>query len=72
MMWLGNSFILGFALAMDCFALSIADGLVFGDIKKRKYFFIAGVFGVFQGLMPLIGFYWARFSRNGLTSTTIG
>ena len=56
MMWLGNSFILGFALAMDCFALSIADGLVFGNIKKRKYFFIAGVFGIFQGLMPLLGF----------------
>ncbi len=56
MLWLSNAFILGFALAMDCFALSIADGLVFGNIKKRKYFFIAGVFGVFQGLMPLIGF----------------
>lgn len=56
MLWLGNAFVLGFALAMDCFALSIADGLVYGGIKKRKYFFIAGVFGVFQGIMPLIGF----------------
>lgn len=56
MNWIGNAFILGFALAMDCLALSVADGLVYGKEKKRKYFFIAGVFGLFQGLMPLIGF----------------
>lgn len=56
MLWIGNSFLLGFALAMDCLALSIADGLVFGGVKKRKYFFIAAVFGIFQGVMPLLGF----------------
>ncbi len=41
---------------MDCLALSIADGLTFQDLNKRKAFFIAGVFGVLQGLFPLIGF----------------
>ena len=42
---------------MDAFAVSITDGLMYTDINKRKSFFIAGVFGVMQGLMPLIG-YW--------------
>ena len=42
---------------MDAFAVSITDGLMYTDINKRKSFFIAGVFGAMQGLMPLIG-YW--------------
>lgn len=50
-------FLLGIALSMDAFAVSITDGLMYTDINKRKSFFIAGVFGVMQGLMPLIG-YW--------------
>ena len=49
--------LLGVALSMDAFAVSITDGLIYTDINKRKSFFIAGVFGVMQGLMPLIG-YW--------------
>ena len=47
----------GIALAMDAFAVSLTDGLVYSDIDKKKSFFIAGVFGLMQGLMPLIG-YW--------------
>lgn len=48
---------LGIALSMDAFAVSITDGLIYSDINKRKSFFIAAVFGIMQGLMPLIG-YW--------------
>lgn len=47
----------GIALAMDAFAVSVADGLVYEDINKKKSFFIAGIFGLFQGLMPLIGYF---------------
>lgn len=49
--------LLGIALSMDAFAVSITDGLMYTDINKKKSFFIATVFGVMQGLMPLIG-YW--------------
>ena len=49
--------LLGIALAMDAFAVSIVDGLVYQDINKGKSFFIAGLFGFMQGLMPLIGFF---------------
>lgn len=56
MEWLGLAFIFGIALSMDCLALSISDGLVYQDLDKKKPFFIAGVFGLAQGLFPLIGF----------------
>ena len=49
--------LLGVALAMDAFAVSVVDGLIYEDINKKKSFFIAGLFGFMQGLMPLIGFY---------------
>jgi putative Mn2+ efflux pump MntP len=42
---------------MDAFAVSVTDGLTYSDINKKKGVFIAGVFGVMQALMPLIG-YW--------------
>ena len=47
----------GVALAMDAFAVSITDGLIYKDINKKKIFFIAGTFGVMQGLMPAIGYF---------------
>ena len=49
--------LLGIALSMDAFAVSVTDGLTYTDINKKKSFFIAGVFGIMQALMPLIGFF---------------
>ena len=56
--WLWLSVLYGVALAMDCLALSITDGLVYQDLNAKKWrpFFIAGVFALGQGLFPLIGF----------------
>ena len=45
------------SLAMDAFCVSIADGLSYKDINKKHIFFIALIFGVFQGVMPIIGYY---------------
>ena len=49
--------LLGIALSMDAFAVSVTDGLIYRDINKKRIFFIAAVFGIMQGLMPLLG-YW--------------
>ena len=49
--------LLGVALSMDAFAVSVTDGLIYQDINKKKALFIALVFGVMQCLMPLIC-YW--------------
>ena len=50
-----NSLLLGVGLAMDAFSVSLANGLSEPRMRIRKMGMIAGVFGVFQGLMPLLG-----------------
>ena len=50
-----NSILLGVGLAMDAFSVSLANGLSEPNMKKRKMCGIAGVFALFQALMPMIG-----------------
>lgn len=50
-----NSILLGVGLAMDAFSVSLANGLNESDMKIRKMCGIAGVFGIFQALMPMTG-----------------
>ena len=47
----------GLSLAMDAFAVSICDGMVYRDLNKRKGMVIPTTFRLFQALMPIIGFY---------------
>lgn len=47
--------LLGVGLAMDAFSVSLANGLNEPKMKKSKLCLIAGVFALFQFLMPLIG-----------------
>ncbi len=46
---------LGFGLAMDAFSVSLANGLHEPKMKLPRVALIAGVFAIFQGLMPMIG-----------------
>ena len=50
-----NSLLLGVGLAMDAFSVSLANGLNEPKMKAPRMSLIAGVFGVFQALMPLLG-----------------
>ena len=50
-----NSVLLGVGLAMDAFSVSMANGLNEPKMKKKRMCLIAGVFGFFQFLMPMIG-----------------
>jgi len=54
-MFFFNSILLGIGLAMDAFSVSLANGLNEPKMKIHKRFGIAGLFAVFQALMPLIG-----------------
>ena len=54
-MYLFECFLLGIALAMDAFSVSLANGLNDPGMKKGKIFSISGMFAVFQALMPFIG-----------------
>lgn len=50
-----NSLLLGLGLAMDAFSVSLANGMGEPRMRIRKMCGMAGVFAVFQGLMPMIG-----------------
>ena len=49
--------LIGAGLSMDAFAVSIAKGLGMPKINWRHALIIALFFGVFQALMPAIGFF---------------
>ncbi len=48
---------LGVGLAMDAFSVSLANGLNDTGMRPAKMCGVAGVFALFQGLMPLIGWF---------------
>lgn len=50
-------FISGLTLAVDAFAVSVTDGMVYRDLRLRKGILIPVTFGAFQAIMPIIGFY---------------
>ena len=47
--------LLAVGLAMDCFAVSIASGIVLRRVQWRAMLVMSLSFGIFQALMPLIG-----------------
>ncbi len=65
--FLFNSILLGAGLAMDAFSVSLANGLNEPGMKKRKMCAVAGVFAVFQAVMPMTGWFFvhtiARYFR---------
>ncbi len=46
---------LGFGLAMDACAVSISNGLADPQMKRGRAALMAGIFGLFQGVMPMLG-----------------
>lgn len=48
---------LGVGLAMDAFSVSLANGLNEPTMKKRRMCGVAGIFALFQFVMPMIGWY---------------
>jgi putative Mn2+ efflux pump MntP len=56
------------ALAMDAFAVSVASGIAIKELRIRHALIIGAWFGVFQAIMPLLG--W--ISGNGLRSVIAG
>lgn len=63
-----NSMLLGVGLAMDAFSVSLANGLHEPCMKPRKMSVIAGVFAVFQALMPLIGWFFVHTILQYMTA----
>jgi putative Mn2+ efflux pump MntP len=52
--------LLAVGLSMDAFAVSICKGLSVRRVTKGQMLTVGGYFGVFQALMPLLGYLLAR------------
>ena len=55
-----ESIILAFALSADAATVSLSDTICYPNMRRRYCFTIPFLFGLFQGIMPLIGFFLLR------------
>ena len=61
-LFIGNSILLGFGLAMDAFSVSVANGLNEPGMPRPRMAGMAGVYAFFQFLMPMIGWTCVRMA----------
>lgn len=59
-----EAWIMAFALAMDCFAVSIAGGIILKEVKWRPMLMMAFLFGFFQAVNPLFGWIGIDYYRH--------
>ncbi|MDE5899715.1 MAG: manganese efflux pump MntP family protein [Treponemataceae bacterium] len=60
-MGIWETILLGVGLSADAFAVSITDGMRFCKIRVRDALAVALTFGIFQAVMPLVGFAGGTF-----------
>lgn len=56
-MGLWELFLIAVGLSMDAFAVSVCKGLSVGKMKLKHALICGAWFGIFQALMPLIGYF---------------
>ena len=56
--------IIGIGLAMDAFAASVCKGLSIKNMNWKKGIVVGLYFGIFQGIMPLIGYILGKSFEN--------
>ena len=62
-----TSALLGAALAVDAFSVSLANGLNEPEMRRARRMQIAGTFAFFQFVMPLIGYWGMLLAEKGIT-----
>lgn len=62
--------VLAFALAMDAVAVSIAEGLRLRRPRWRDALLMAAMFGLFQALMPVLGWVLAFWFADAVSEAT--
>ncbi len=60
--------LIALGLSMDAFAVSISNGILLGRATTSQTIRIAGMFGLFQGLMPMIGYWVADLFAKQIVS----
>lgn len=59
-----NSLLLGVGLAMDAFSVSMANAMIESKMKAGRMCFIASIYGFFQALMPLGGWFLVHYAAE--------
>lgn len=49
--------LIGIALSMDAFAVTLSSSMVYPNLKKTKRLLMPIFFGIFQGIMPIFGYF---------------
>ena len=57
-------FLIGIALSMDAFAVSLSGAMVYTNLTPARSLSMPTAFGLFQGLMPVAGFYLGSLFAN--------
>ncbi|MDI9590683.1 MAG: manganese efflux pump [Acidobacteriota bacterium] len=65
-MGVGEILLLGLALSADAFSVTISNSFAYGRESRRRLLLMPLLFGLFQGLMPLVGYF-----LGGLAATLI-
>ena len=60
--------LMALALAMDCFVVSIASGIIYKKAVWKPMLTMAFLFGFFQALNPLLGWWGTNLFRNIIES----
>lgn len=59
-----NIFFIAVGLAMDCLAISLTLGIVSRNVRWKSFLIMAFLFGLFQGLMPLLGYLLGFYFKS--------
>ena len=62
-MTIAEILLIGVALSMDAFSVSLSSGMVYPNLTRARRLMMPVMFGVFQGIMPMAGYflgYWFR------------
>lgn len=57
-------FVIAVGLAMDCFAVSVSSGVVLPKVRIKLALRLAFFFGLFQGGMALLGWFFGTFIKD--------
>ncbi len=58
--------LLAVGLSMDAFAVSVTNGMCYQGLAKKHMLTMAGTFGGFQALMPILGFFLGQTFRQAI------
>jgi len=56
--------LIGIALSMDAFAVCVASSMVYTNMTWLRKLSMPIMFGLFQGIMPILGFFLGSFSHR--------